>query len=128
MSGIILAQASGEYTAFLSAEAGLILSGRFTARLEAAPFQNVRLFGAAEAVPFPVRVRVRIKIKGGRTNASVPARAKSKSKVKSKVKGVGQECPTHTGKVKGSGRGRPLYIRYANSRPSGWWRRCQASR
>ena len=26
------------------------------------------------------------------------------------VKGSGQECPHHTSKVKGSGRGRPLYI------------------
>jgi hypothetical protein len=29
---------------------------------------------------------------------------------------------------KGSGRGRPLYIRYANSIPSGSRSRCQASR
>jgi len=37
--------------------------------------------------------------------------------IKSDVKGNGQECPFHTGKVKGkvnvkgSGRGRPLYTR-----------------
>jgi hypothetical protein len=32
-------------------------------------------------------------------------------KVKTNVKGIGQECPIHTGKIKvrGSGRGRPLY-------------------
>jgi len=40
----------------------------------------------------------------------------AKTRVKIKVKGVGQECPTHTGRskikinVKGSGRRRPLYI------------------
>jgi hypothetical protein len=37
-----------------------------------------RRTSAAEAVPFPVKVKVRIKIN---------------------VKGVGQECPTHTGKI-----------------------------
>jgi len=39
------------------------------------------LFGTAEAVPFPVRV-------------------KSEVNIKINVKGVGQECPTHMGRVK----------------------------
>jgi hypothetical protein len=45
----------------------------------------------------------------------VPFPVKVKGNVKSKInfKGVGQECPTHTSKVKnnvnGSGRGRPLH-------------------
>ena len=48
----------------------------------------VALCGTAEAVPFPVKVKITVK-----------------SKIK--VKDIGQECPTHTGKVKGSGRGAP---------------------
>jgi len=64
-------------------------------------------------VPFPVKVEIKVK-----------------SKIN--VKGVGQECPTHTSKVKVKvnvnwrGRERQLYIRYANSRSSGWRRRGQA--
>jgi hypothetical protein len=42
------------------------------------------LFGTAEAVPFPVKVKVEIRI-----NDNI------------NVKGVGQECPTHTGKILG---------------------------
>ena len=33
------------------------------------------------------------------------------AKVKINFKGDGEECPFHTGNVKGSGRGRPLYTR-----------------
>jgi len=40
-----------------------------------------RLNGTTEVVPFPVKVQINIRIKIN-------------------VKGVGQECPTHTGKVK----------------------------
>ena len=74
----------------------------------------------------PLRVRLRFlrMTAGVKVNVGV--------KIKINVKGDGQECPSHTGrikiKVKSSGRGRPLYIFYANSRPSGWRSRCQASR
>jgi hypothetical protein len=61
-----------------AAEAGLIFR-TFTARLKAAPFQSGasdRVFTAtSELVPFPVNCKI-------------------------KVKSVGQECPTHTGRVK----------------------------
>jgi hypothetical protein len=58
-----------------AAEAGLHFLRRFTARLKAAPFQNTVLCGTAEAVPFSVKVKIKIN-----------------------VNGVGQECPTHTGR------------------------------
>jgi hypothetical protein len=43
---------------------------------------SVVLFGTAEAVPFPIRVKIKV-------NDNI------------NVKGVGQECPTHTGKILG---------------------------
>jgi hypothetical protein len=43
--------------------------------------RRVRPFGTAEAVPFPIKVETRVRIKIN-------------------LKGNGQECPSHTGKVK----------------------------
>jgi hypothetical protein len=62
-----------------------------------------------ERVPFPILCAGRALKAGSFTglHRSVFARSKSIN-----VKSIGQECPIHTGqgKVKGSGRGRPLYM------------------
>jgi hypothetical protein len=51
-------------------------------------------------VPFPVEVKINVRI---RIKIRIKIRIRIRIRIKINVKGVGQECPTHTGKGKVGG-------------------------